>query len=55
MTVRTKQGQVSQPGPGLTGDMQRCAVVALDVIRSMGAVLVAEVEGAQLASDLLRD
>ena len=51
MAVRAEQGQVGEPGLGLPGDVQGSAVMAFDVIESVGAVRVAEVEGADLARD----
>src|ERR1700748_830296 len=50
MAVRAEQGKVSQSGPSFSCDVQRDAMVAFDLIESMGAVLMAEVEGAYFAS-----
>jgi hypothetical protein len=51
VTVRAEQRQVGQPGLGFARDVQWGAVVAFDVVESMGAVRVTEIEGAHFASD----
>ena len=51
VTVRAEQRQVGQPGLGFPCDVQRGAVVAFDVVKSIGAVHVTEIEGAHFAGD----
>ena len=51
MTVGAEQGKVGQPGLGLSADVKRDTMVALDVVESVRPVLDPEVKGAHFAGN----